>query len=366
MHSKNRVLFFIASLAGGGAERVLATLANAFASQGKQVFIATYSPKDSAYDLLPDIQRMIVLDEKTPKKKRSILSKIHWRWWKFRKIRTITKTVSPDVVVSFVTPTNNDVLFSLLGLSIPIVVCEHTNVLRSYSKTTSFYRKLMYPFASAITVLTRHDYNLWKHKYRNVVYMPNPIELNQLENHSNMERNKVVLAAGTIISWKIKGFDNLLRCWGKLCHRFPDWTLCIAGKEDDNSMHLLHNIIKDCDCENVVFLGFRRDVREIMRSSAIFCLSSRVEGLPMVLIEAMEAGCCCVAFDCKTGPREIIKENCGVLVEDQNIKDLEDKLSMVMSNDQLRNRYSINAPKSIHGYSIDNILSRWQILFSKI
>lgn len=366
MQNKNRILFFIASLAGGGAERVLATLANAFAGQGKQVFVATYSSIESAYDLSPDIQRRIVLDENAPKTTRSVLSKIYWRWWKFRKIRTITKAVSPDLVISFVTPTNNDVLFSLLGLRIPVVVCEHTNVLRSYSKKTTFYRQLMYPFASAITVLTRHDYNLWKNKYRNVVYMPNPVELSHLDVTRSEERNKTILAVGTVSSWKIKGFDNLLRCWGNLCDRFPDWTLSIVGKGDSESMCYLQSIIKEHNCKNVVFLGFRKDVREIMQASAIFCLSSRFEGLPMVLIEAMEAGCCCVAFDCKTGPKEIIKKDCGLLVENQNIEDLATKLSLVMSDSELRNRYSKNASKSIKDYSIDRIVNRWNILFSKL
>lgn len=366
MQNKKRILFFIASLAGGGAERVLATLANAFAGQGKQVFIATYSSIESAYDLSPDIQRLIVLDEKAPKTTRLLLSKIYWRWWKFCKIRSIVKTVSPDVVISFVTPTNNDVLFSLLGLRIPVVVCEHTNVSRSYSKKTTFYRKLMYPFASAITVLTRHDYNLWKNKYRNVVYMPNPVELSHLDVARGEERNKTVLAVGTVSSWKIKGFDNLLRCWGNLCYRFPDWTLSIVGKGDSESMSYLQSIIKEQNCKNVVFLGFRKDVREIMHASAIFCLSSRFEGLPMVLIEAMEAGCCCVAFDCKTGPKEIINKDCGLLVENQNLGDLTDKLSLVMSDNELRYRYSKNASKSINGYSIKRIVNRWQILFSKL
>lgn len=367
MQNKNKVLFFIASLAGGGAERVLATLANAFAHQGKQVSIVTYSPMESAYDLSPDIQRLIVLDEKAPKTTRSILSKIHWRWWKFRKIRTITKTVSPDVVISFVTPTNNDVLFSLLGLRIPVVVCEHTNVLRSYSKKTTFYRKLMYPFANVITVLTRHDYRLWHKKYHQTIYMPNPTSTTMNADIRPMsEREKIVLAVGTVISWKIKGFDNLLRAWGQLCHTYPEWKLCIAGIGDVPSMSYLQKIIDENKCINVNFLGFRSDIHDLMNSSSIFCLSSRVEGLPMVLIEAMCCGCCCVAYDCITGPREIIKKNCGLLVEDQNIEDLVEKLSVAMSDDRLRSHYSENACTSINSFSLEHVLNRWNILFSKI
>ena len=70
-----------------------------------------------------------------------------------------------------------------------------------------------------------------------------------------------------------------------------------------------------------------------MQKSAIFVLSSRFEGLPMALLEAMQAGCCCVSFDCETGPNEIIQNNVnGVLVPNQNVDKLADALEKVISN----------------------------------
>lgn len=364
MHTKNRILFFINSLGGGGAERVLVTLANELSKRGKDVFIAIFNDREAAYELSPKI-KILNISNNTRIKKRTIFDKIYSRINKFRNIRNVAKNISPDIVISFITNVNNDVIFSLLGTKIPVIVSEHTNVLRSYSKKTTFYRMLIYPFATAITVLTRHDYNIWKKKYRQVVYMPNPTSVTEIYKDIT-NREKIVLAVGTVTSWKIKGFDNLLRCWGMICNDFPDWKLCIAGKYNDASLQYLQEIIKESKCKNVEFLGFRRDIHKLMQSSAIFCLSSRVEGLPMVLIEAMNSSCCCVAFDCITGPREIIKNNSGLLVKNQDIEDLAKKLSIVMKDDCLREYYASNAPNSVSNFALKRVINRWQILLDKI
>ena len=107
------------------------------------------------------------------------------------------------------------------------------------------------------------------------------------------------------------------------------------------------------------FLGFRSDIQELMAQSSVFCLSSRVEGLPMVLIEAMSQGCCCVAFDCITGPNEIIKMDCGVLVKNQDIDDLANQLARVMSSMELRSEYGLNAPNAVQQFSNNRVNKRW-------
>lgn len=365
MNKINKILFFISSLGGGGAERVLVTLANELSKQGKDIYIATFNPIKSAYDLSPKITRLNVLNNIASKNKLTFLDKVLFRINKFKGIRKLTKDISPDIVISFITGVNNDVIFSLLGTGIPVVVSEHTNVLRSYSRKTTLYRKLLYPFASAITVLTRHDYNIWKNKYKQVVYMPNPISVDEKYNGLS-ERKKVVLAAGTVSSWRIKGFDNLLRSWGLICNKYPDWKLCIAGKKDEQSMKYLKEIANENNCINVDFLGFRKDIFNLMSSSAVFCLSSRTEGLPMVLIEAMHLSCCCVAFDCTTGPREIIRKDSGLLAKNQDILDLSRKLETVIKDDSLREYFAINSPNSVKNYSLERVMIRWQILLEKI
>ena len=165
--------------------------------------------------------------------------------------------------------------------------------------------------------------------------MPNPCRINPSVESS--ERQKVVFTAGRVDDWHIKGYDLLLQAWALIWKSFPDWTLKIAGQYSQNSFEHLDGIAKNCGCSNYEFLGYRRDVVECINSASVYCLSSRVEGLPMGLIEAMGAGCCCVAFNCITGPNEIIQDGySGLLVEPENVEDLAKKLSLVMSDNDRR------------------------------
>lgn len=363
--TNSRILFFIEALNGGGAQRVLVNLTEALIKNGYKIALATNTDIKAAYSISDQIR---VYNYREGCFTSGFVSKFHL----YRKTRTlhnvrnIIKVVRPDVVVSFMAPMNVDVLLAAFGMRIPVICSEHTTIQRKASFYVKLGRKLLYKTASAITVLTKSDYKLWKPKMKNLVYMPNPSDPKSKENKLT-KRNKFVLAAGRIDDWNVKGFDNLLRCWGRLCGEFPDWRLCIAGGGSTKSFETLQRITKQNGCENVDFLGFRSDINDLMSSSAVFCLSSRCEGLPMVLIEAMGAGCCCVAFDCVTGPSEIIKnKESGILVKNQDIDELTNKLRLVMSDDAFRQQLSSKAPQSVKQYSSSRILQRWMILFDKV
>lgn len=358
-----KILFYIHGITGGGGERVLAILANEFAKRGERVCIATDTHVPFAYSI---DNRVVLYDlYKGVSKGKARISKIYNSILIRRNIRRIAKKKMPDVIVAFMSALGCTVVVSTLGLGIPVIVSEHTNVSRNLGKLLEIKRRIFYPLANAITILTRYDKELWKNKYGNVVYMPNPVSLR--ENDRTSKKGKTILAVGRVNQWKIKGFDNLLRCWAKLCHSHLDWDLRIAGNADEISLKYLNNLAHELGCCNYKFLGFREDVYELMQQSEIFCLSSRVEGLPMALIEAMNAGCCCVSFDVKTGPKEIIQhEVSGLIAKNQDNDDLVKCLDKVMKEGTLRKRLAENAPLSIEKYSTERIVKRWYILFDKV
>ena len=358
-----KLLFYIHGITGGGGERVLTTLANEFAKRGESVGIATDTDTPFAYK----IDSKIVLYDlyEGTNDNSTHISKIYNSILIRRNILCIAKQEKPDVIVAFMSALGCTVVASTLGLGIPVVISEHTNVSRKLGILLDIKRRLFYPLANAVTILTRYDKKLWKNNYNNVVYMPNPVSFKKNNDTSN--RKKAVLAVGRVNQWEIKGFDNLLRCWAKLCHLYPDWKLKIVGDADKNALDFLNSMANKLGCCNYEFLGFRKDVYELMQRSEIFCLSSRVEGLPMALIEAMNAGCCCVSFDVVTGPREIIHHGfSGLIAKNQDNKNLTEYLDRVMSNDVLRKRLASNAPQSVIKYSTDRIINRWYILFDKI
>ena len=352
-------------MSGGGAERVMSTLLNAFVERGEEVYLATNTSKKCAYALhkniiLKNLSEGIDQDN-------TFKGKVQRFCKHLSNIRNITREVKPDIIISFIRDLNIDVILATFKLNIPVIVSEHIFIEKKVGFRVGLMRKITYPFANAVTLLTRHDLRLLKGKHANVVYMPNPIRYNNANADKEYIKKNIILAAGRVSEWYHKGFDNLIRCWGGLCRDFPDWELHIAGAGDEKSFEYLKNIAENNNIQNLSFLGFRTDISKLMQESSVFCLSSRFEGLPMVLLEAMNNGCCCVAFNCKTGPNEIIKNNeNGVLVPDQDMEELNKNLRIVMSDEVTRKRLSANSHSTLHLYSEERIISRWDILFRLI
>lgn len=360
-----KLLFYIHGLSGGGAERVMATLMNAFVAQGHEVRVVyTSSIDEPVYDLDIKVEQ-VYMQRLCPMQSNSIVAKIFKRIWKYPAIRRQAKAYKPDFVISFIKANNNDVLVALLGSGIPVIIGDHTNVDRKYRWPTSFLSNIFYPTATAITMLTMRDYDKWKDKYKNVYYMPNPCDLKPKTTIES--RRKIVIGVGRVNQWKIKGFDSLIIAWNKIKDKHPDWACQIAGKYSDQSLNELKTIVGESAFESIEFLGFRQDIHDYMQRCEVFCLSSRIEGMPVALLEAMNLGCACVSFDCITGPSEIIEDaKTGLLVKDQDIEDLSNKLDMVLSQKELRELFHRNAHQSVERYSTNSILKMWNEMFNDL
>lgn len=360
-----KLLFYIHGLSGGGAERVMATLMNGFVAQGHEVRVVYTSSFDKPVYNLDARVEQVYMQSKCLLKSNSVIAKIFKRIWKYSAIRREAKTYKPDFAISFIKANNNDVLVALLGSGIPVIIGDHTNVDRKYRWCTSMLSNIFYPTAAAITMLTMRDYDKWKNKYRNVYYMPNPCDLNHTD--SLKPRQKIVIGVGRVNQWKIKGFDSLILAWNIIKDKHPDWTCQIAGKYSDQSLSELQKIVGEEAFESIEFLGFLQDIHDYMQKCEVFCLSSRIEGMPVALLEAMNLGCACVSFDCITGPSEIIENGkTGLLVNDQDVEDLASKLDLIISETELRDLFHRNAHLSVERYSTNNILKMWNNMFSDL
>ena len=354
-----KILFFISSMRGGGAERVCNTLANGFHKRGGEVHVSYNMDAPIAYTFERGVKQHnhAIGLKTTPFWSRFLLYRFLRTLYNMRRI---AKEVHPDFVIGVMTDYALFSLFALAGLKLPIIVAEHTNIDRMHPRYKLFYR-MMYPRAAAITVLTRRDYKLWKKIFPRVVYMPNPLSVKYCE--TTADRKKWVLGVGRVGAPE-KGFDSMVKSWNLIYKKHPEWTLVIAGKCEDKDINYLCGFLDQGRDSQIKFLGFRTDVYEIMKQSEAFVLSSRYEGLPMGLMEAMSAGCCCVAFDVVTGPSDIIHSwKSGILVENQNVEELANTLDKVLSNDVLRHKLADEAPNSIKRFDEEKILNRWEILF---
>lgn len=361
-----KLLFFIPQMVGGGAQRVMANLINGLVDLDYSITLVTDTSVDCAYEIDPRIKVVHHFVDDYPCVTTNVFNKLYRRYWEAIQYRKIALSERPDVAISFITRSNYYCIVALFGTGIPVICSEHTNIMRRFPKKVTLKRNFTYPFANCITVLTHYDYRIVKKKFPwHAVRMPN-----LLPDYSDSEtknKEKVILSVGCVASWDIKGYDLLIKAWGNIANDFPEWELKIAGRYDERSLSVLSEIIDSNNIPRVNFLGFRKDTFDLMLSAEVYCLSSRIEGLPMALIEAMTAGCCCVAYNCISGPSEIIRNNfSGLLAQAESVEDLSQQLRKVLSDDSLRSRLSSNASVSVRQYRKDLVINRWEILFSKV
>ena len=176
--------------------------------------------------------------------------------------------------------------------------------------------------------------------------------------------NKVVIAAGRL--HRQKGFDQLIEAYEPVARARPDWQLHIYGSGGEESA--LRRQIQDRGLSDTVVLKGRTErMAEAMADSSIYALSSRFEGFPMVLLEAMSVGLAVVSFDCPRGPAEVISpgQN-GLLVTNGDIAAFGNALLSLIEDEESRRRMGANAFQSAQAYEPEAIVQRWEDLFTQL
>ncbi|MEO9890997.1 glycosyltransferase family 4 protein [Aurantibacter sp.] len=355
--------FIIGELSGGGAQRVMVILANEFAKKGHDISIITLNEIEGgdAYNLNKSIKRIRLHGGNI---------KNHKLRWLSNLIKHFMKTKNrPDVIISFLSLINMVAIISAKIYNIKIIASEHNNHLQATEPKflTNFTWKYIYRKATQITVLTAFDVEFYEKYKANVMIMPNPCTFTPNRNALIVEKSNVILAVGNLNRYHHKGFDNLIPLIAPLLKGNPDWKLKILGGGDKGEAYLNELIVKEGLTNQIILAGFQSNVSEHMLDASIFILPSRFEGLPMVLLEAMSQGMACISYDCKTGPSDIIHNRInGVLVEDQNSKQMQKELKILIENQELRKTLSNNAINSLERFSLETISNKWKILLNNV
>jgi glycosyltransferase involved in cell wall biosynthesis len=163
----------------------------------------------------------------------------------------------------------------------------------------------------------------------------------------------------------VKGFDILLRAFAQCAQQHPRWTLKIVG--DGSQREQLQTLAAALQIGDRV--TWERAVKQPeieLHRSDLFVLSSRYEGFPMVLLEAMACGLPVVSFDCPSGPREIIHDgDDGLLVPPNEIGALAAAMSGLMSSGDERKRLGERAAHVIERFGLSKIADMWTTLFEQ-
>lgn len=253
--------------------------------------------------------------------------------------------------------------FNALLIRIPNVKtigCEHFNYF-SASKLHRLVRRIFYRKLNAVVVLTEHDKSHYSF-LKNCFVIPNSLSFK-----SSIKENwseKIVLSIGRYT--RQKGFDFLIEAAAKLKKEFPDWKFKIVGSGEDEK--LLKNLIAEYHLEDYVKLLLpTNNVVDLYKSASIYCMSSRFEGLPMVLLEAKCCGLPIVSFNCPEGPSEVIENNKdGFLCKTENPDDLAEKLKILMSDEKIREQFGKKSYVNSKRFSPENIAKKWKQLLESI
>lgn len=175
----------------------------------------------------------------------------------------------------------------------------------------------------------------------------------------------VALAAGSLVTRK--GFDLLLTAWDAVARRHPHWQLRIVGGGPQQA-DLEAMVVAAGLGGSVTLVGASDDVAGEMSAASVFVLSSRSEGLPMVILEAMATGLPVVAFDCPTGPRDlVVDEVTGLVVPARDTAALAEAISRVAADEPLRRRMgSAGAERAQQHYAPQALATRWETLFGEL
>ncbi len=351
------IVFVIGTLRAGGAERVVANLANHFCSRPDYAVTVITHRVFSAYALDSRIRHVYLYRDEDITV--SVFNKIGRRLNYVPRLAKAVSLSQPDVVISAIRGMNWRIIILCRLYGIRVIATEHTNHLAERGFGSWLERRLCYKLAHKLVVMTKFDMKYYSRFLPNVSVISNPLSF--LPSEERRPRKKLILAAGGLERWKIKGFDNLLRVFSRLCSHYPDWRLAIAGAGDIGKTPLVQ-LTKELDIvDNVDFLGFVSDLDREMRESEIFVLSSRYEGFSMVLLEAMSQGCACVSFDCVAGPGELIANGVnGLLVEDQNLEAMAVALSHLIEDPALRRALSGRAREASENYAPNKIGATWE------
>lgn len=205
-------------------------------------------------------------------------------------------------------------------------------------------------------VLTEEDKIQWGN-LRNIKVIPNFIK--KIPDRKADLKNKRVISVGRADFQK--GFDMLIEAWNIVTREFPDWVLTIVGGGDKSSLQSQIDNLNLSD--SIKLLPPNPNIEDEYLESSLYVMSSRYEGLPLVLLEAMSYGLPIVSFKCPCGPKDILKPEFSSLVGRNNIYELGNELKKWMDDYNLRIIAGQRARKEIEKYTIDEIMDTWNKLF---
>lgn len=332
----------------GGTERMTAILANALSKKHEVSILNLHGDGNSFFPLESSV-KCLPLPKKHPRKA----------------IRSFLQKNRVDFVINVDTGMAIFGIPACMGIKTKVITWEHSNFYNNWgSKWFPYIRRLAAWLSDAVVVLTERD----KQNYEGnvvrccqVITIGNPVESHKV-NYSI--ESKTILSAGHLSP--IKRFDLIPEIGRIVFERHPDWQWNICGEGPERT--LLESKISQYGLEqNIILLGSVKDIEKIYRSASMYVMTSEMEGLPMVLLEAKSHGLPIVSFDIMTGPSEIVRNGVnGYLVESGDITAMADRICELVEQPLLRKRFSDATVLDMNKFDKGEIINRWENLLNRL
>lgn len=372
-----KVVFCINNIYGiGGMERVLLDRIKELEDKKKyKIYIViTENKRDThfKYEFLKSVEiKNLEINYYDLKKlsllKRIIMTKIKGLKHK-KKLKLYLEEIQPDVVVAL--GTEEKYILPKVKGKYRIILEHHFEKNYLKRKKGGVFYKLLVKYLESkekklleefdeFLVLTNEDKEQWKSSKIKVI--PNYCTIDT-KRVSDL-KNKKVIAVGRLEYQK--GFDILIDVWKKVNEICNDWILEIYG--EGNERKKLENKIREYGLEDKIFLkGIEKNIGNKYLESSIYIMTSRFEGMPMVLLEAQSYGLPLVSFDCPCGPKDMIEnEKNGYIVKFADVEGMVSKILKLIQNESLRKKFGNNSLKSVKKYSKEVIIQKWEELLNE-
>jgi len=361
-NTKKSIAFVISNLRSGGAERVVATLANYFADK-YHVHIIKKTNAAPFYELNSKIKVHALVDKE--KGSSNVIFAVLSNIKLVQRIKQISTENSIDILIGFTTTSSVLSIFAAKSLKIPCIISERNNpVAVPPNAMWSFLRNSYYKNANALVVQTKANASFFS-KYiskEKIKVIVNPIAQELIEKRAELEpsEEKIILNVGRLNANKAQ--DVLIKAFEQLNH--PDYKLVLIGNGPKKEQY--QALTKDLNLSNkVIFTDSIDNVYDYYLKASIFAFTSRSEGMPNALMEAMYFGLPCVSTDCPNGPSDLIKnhEN-GILVPVDDQEALTKNMDLLIQNKHMRATLGAKAKKTAIHFELDTIALEWEKLIS--
>jgi N-acetylgalactosamine-N,N'-diacetylbacillosaminyl-diphospho-undecaprenol 4-alpha-N-acetylgalactosaminyltransferase len=343
-------------LSEGGSERVMANLSVFFEKQGIEVHNIIIEDGVS----YPFGGKLINIG--LIKNKRNDIFN------KFRRLNALRNHLNSntfDYIIDFRYRTKfiQEFILSKFIYNATTIYTIHSYLIEHYIPNNSLIARFFYGNCYANVAITRKVEQLIseKHNFKNTVTIYNPVNLEEIDSKKNEKINidfEFIIGIGQFVN-DIKQFDKLILSYANSDLPESNVNLILLG--DGNRKSHLKNICKDLNIlDKVHFLGYQDNPYKYLKKSKFLVLSSKNEGMPNVILEALACEVPVISFDCLSGPSEmIINKKNGLLVENQNTDKLSEAMNLFLKDQKLYDICKSNTLDSLEPFLIEKIGKQW-------